>query len=221
MRNSVQTVLLGLLTIALLAPTFVGASSHGLDGQTESGCNCHSGGPDTAGVSLFGIPETYTPGENYELTVSLSGGPPPASSGHIGGFNLKATIGELSAPAGSSTVLITKEGESRHQMGDENGLPDTWQTTGEAVHTHSGANQRSWQVIWKAPAPGQGSAKFTVAGNVVDGDHDTPGDSWALNSYSSEEGERSFWQLIEQNFGIIVIFASGIGFYFLWRWMKD
>lgn len=205
----------------LAIPTLVDASSHGLDGRTKIGCNCHSGGPDTAQVNITGVPELYTPGETYELTVSLLGGPAPASVGHIGGFNLAASEGELKAPPGSSTVFITKEGESRHQMGDENGLPDNWQTTGDAVHTHEGANQRIWQVMWEAPGTGEGQVTFNVAGNSVDGDHDTPGDSWALNSYTSEEGDRSFWQMLEQNLGVLLLLTSCLGIYGLYKWMKD
>ncbi len=53
------------------------------------------------------------------------------------------------------------------------------------THEHAGANQRSWVVEWTAPYSDQ-DVMFTVAGNVVDGDHQpSDGDDWVLASYTS------------------------------------
>lgn len=186
-----------------------------MDGSTTSGCSCHSDSSGEAEVSLSGIPSIYVPGKTYRLTVILAGQPEPSESGHRGGFNLKATSGKLTVPFGADDVLITKKGEPRHSMGG--GQSDTWATTGEATHTHSGANQREWNVNWKAPSPGEGDVRFNIAGNIVDGDHETSGDQWALASFDSVEGDRTFFDLLEQYAIQIAIIGSIAVLYVLWR----
>ncbi len=142
----------------------VDGSSHGMEGLSQEGCTCHGETPGaTTQVNIQGIPENFTHGETYQLIISVSGGPAEAEQGHRGGFNLKASEGEFS-PVDASTHVLTK---------------------GEITHEHAGANQRSWVVEWTAPYSDQ-DVMFTVAGNVVDGDHQpSDGDDWALASYTS------------------------------------
>lgn len=196
----------------LLAGTELGqASSHGIDGYARVGCTCHgSTADDGVNVSIEGIPSRYVPGETYELTIRLTGGPAINPAGHRGGFNLAVEGGELKVPLGSQSIEITKKGEDRHWMGDER-LPRTWSATGEAVQSHQGANARSWSVLWEAPGPGEGRIEFAVAGNSVDGeDHDTDGDAWSTALYASAEGDRSFMQWLLQNVGWIVWGVGGV-----------
>ena len=153
------------LVCLLVVPSFDGSgSSHGLEGYSESGCTCHG---DNAGsgtsVEIVGIPENFTHGEKYECTIILTGGPLEAEQGHRGGFNLKASNGDFLAK--DSDTYVTGKGE--------------------ITHDHSGANQRSWVVKWTAPFSEE-DVQFTIAGNVVDGDHQpSDGDDWALASYTS------------------------------------
>ena len=179
-----------LLPSLLLLPSLeVFGSSHGIEGYSETGCTCHgsNAGSDTS-VEIIGIPENYTHGERYDLEIILSGGPLEAEQGHRGGFNLKASDGKLSSK--DSTTYVTENGEITHE--------------------HSGANQRSWIVEWTAPYS-ENDVQFTIAGNVVDGDHQpTDGDDWALASYTSYGSGLELSDRISQHYTIfILIFLFG------------
>ena len=69
-----RSLLLLLLATFLYIPSaHVDASSHGMEGYSEVGCNCHGEAPgENAMVSITGIPSVYE--ETYLLTVALSGG---------------------------------------------------------------------------------------------------------------------------------------------------
>ncbi len=178
-------VLLFITLVSLLAvPSFdVYGSSHGLEGYSETGCTCHgdNAGSDTS-VEIFGIPENFTHGGKYELTIILTGGPLEAEQGHRGGFNLKASDGAFLAK--DSATYVTEKGE--------------------ITHDHSGANQRTWVVEWDAPYSDK-DVQFTIAGNVVDGDHEpTDGDDWALASYTSYGSELKLSDRFSQYTGAII-----------------
>jgi len=169
----------------LLLPSFeVFGSSHGIEGYSETGCTCHGSNPGSdTNVEIIGIPDSYVHGEIYEITIILTGGPKAAEQGHRGGFNLKASDGELS-PVDSSTYVT------------ENG---------EITHEHSGANQRTWSIEWTAPYS-EDDVRFTIAGNVVNGDHEpTDGDDWALAAYSSSGSELDFSDRLSQYSPIIIL----------------
>ncbi|MEC7254775.1 MAG: choice-of-anchor V domain-containing protein [Candidatus Thermoplasmatota archaeon] len=171
------------IPMMLLTGMHVDASSHGMDGYSESGCTCHGANPgvDTS-VTILGIPESFDHGSQYQLTISLDGGPNEAAQGHRGGFNLKASAGTFE-PTDASTYIT------------ENG---------EITHEHSGANQRIWTVNWIAPTS-EDPVLFTIAGNVVDGDHQpTDGDDWALASYVSNGTEVTIADRLSDSTGIII-----------------
>ena len=177
--------LLILLPSLLLLPSLeVLGSSHGIEGYSETGCTCHGSNPggDT-NVEIIGIPDNYIHGEIYEFTIVLTGGPEEAEQGHRGGFNLKASDGELLSK--DSTTFVTEDGEITHE--------------------HSGANQRTWIVKWIAPYS-ENDIQFTIAGNVVDGDHQpSDGDDWALASYSSSGSELELSDRFSQYSTILIL----------------
>jgi hypothetical protein len=176
-------------SLLLLPSDEVFGSSHGIEGYSETGCTCHgsNAGSDTF-VEIIGIPENFTHGERYDLTIILSGGPPEAEQGHRGGFNLKASDGELVSK--DSTTYVTEDGEITHE--------------------HSGANQRTWLIEWIAPYK-ENDVQFTIAGNVVDGDHQpTDGDDWAIANYVSYGSELEFSDRLSQySTLLILIFLFG------------
>lgn len=179
-------VVLFFLPLLMLTALNADASSHGMEGYSETGCSCHGTNPgsDTT-VQIEGIPDQFEFTKTYDLTITLTGGPEASASGHSGGFNLKASDGVLS-PTDSSTYLT------------ENG---------ELTHEHSGANQRTWTVKWTAPTSEE-DVLFTIAGNVVDGDHEpTDGDDWALASYISLGSEVTLSDRIKQLIGPAVVIA--------------
>jgi len=196
--NRAMTVILPLIIIVLISgQTAVYASSHGMEGYSETGCTCHD---EVAGVDseviIDGIPEIYQQGETYKLSISLAGGIEASSQGHQGGFNLRSNIGTFSAI--DDLTRVTDSGEITHQ--------------------HAGANYRSWVVEWTAPVSDK-IANFTIAGNIVDGDHQpSEGDDWAINSYSSQPDELTFGDRIKQFTGLIILLGLfGIPIYFMWK----
>lgn len=196
--DTMRLLLIIVLSSLLIAPSMeVFGSSHGIEGYSETGCNCHGSNPgDDTYVEIIGIPKNYSHGEVYQLTITLTGGPQEAEQGHRGGFNLKASDGKLSSK--DSTTYVTENGEITHE--------------------HSGANQRSWIVEWTAPYS-ENDVQFTIAGNVVDGDHQpTDGDDWALASYTSYGSEVSFSdQFIQYSDILIIMFFFVIPLVLLYR----
>lgn len=196
--NWLRLYLLPLIAIILLAgQTVVYGSSHGMEGYSATGCTCHD---DSAGIDseviIGGIPEIYQQGETYKLSISLAGGIEASSQGHQGGFNLRSSTGTF-----SSIDELTRVTDS-----------------GEITHEHAGANYRSWDVEWTAPVSDE-IAKFTIAGNIVDGDHQpSEGDEWAINTYSSQPDELTIGDEIKQYTGLIVLLGLfGIPIYFMWK----
>ena len=101
-----QKIILAIaLPLLLLTGMHVDASSHGMDGYSETGCTCHGQNPgvDTS-VTITGIPESFDHGGKYQLTILLDGGPSEAAQGHRGGFNLKASSGTFE-PTDASTYI--------------------------------------------------------------------------------------------------------------------
>ncbi|MBA4735465.1 MAG: hypothetical protein H2065_05700, partial [Candidatus Poseidoniales archaeon] len=89
---------------------------------------------------------------------------------------------------------------------------------GEITHDHSGANQRTWDIEWKAPYSEE-DVLFTIAGNVVDGDHQpTDGDDWSLERYTSYGSEVSLSdQILQYSDILIIIFLFGSPLVLLYR----
>ena len=191
---------LGVLLLALLvlAMPGVNGSSHGMEGLSAEGCSCHgSTNANEASVRLEGLPDAYTPGLTYTIDIVLDGGPAAAAGAHQGGFNLAASAGQLNTL--DATTRVTEDGE--------------------LTHDHPGANQRAWRIEWTAPAAEAGAVAFTVAGNVVDGDHQpSEADDWALASYSVDEGETDPVAVAAQSAqGLLPLILLGAVAFWFWR----
>jgi len=193
-----RRLMLMVMVAFLLAPAMESdASSHGMEGLSEAGCTCHGQDPgEGTTVTVEGLPQTYEAGQSYDLVVAVEGGPAASSQGHQGGFNLKASSGTFS-PTDASTHVIK---------------------SGEITHEHSGANQRSWTVMWQAPLDDE-AVKFTVAGNVVDGDHEpTDGDDWALASYTTTGEPLTLGERIQLHLPkVITGLLFAVPLLYLWR----
>ncbi|MEJ6563581.1 MAG: hypothetical protein QNL85_07765, partial [Euryarchaeota archaeon] len=81
-----------------------------------------------------------------------------------------------------------------------------------------GANQRTWDLEWKAPYSDE-DVRFTIAGNVVDGDHQpTDGDDWSLESYTSYGSKLSFSdQILQYSDILIMMLLFGVPLVLLYR----
>ncbi len=170
-------VLLVALVVASAAWLPSTARMNGVSGRAEGGCACHGGGAPFDGVAgqlpvlalLDGAPEAYEPGQTYELSAAIGGDFPYLN----GGFNLNASAGMLTVPAGEDNVQITT-------------LDTFGGVAGEA--THKTPASRSWRVDWTAPREGVGQVTFRLAVNSVNGNSQPDqADLWNLFQVTSQE----------------------------------
>ena len=152
-----------LLLLLSMAPLTTG-NSNGIYNQ-GSGCGggyCH-GSNTNAVVSMSGQPASYTPGQTYTLSISVTGG----ASATQGGFSLDVSAGTLSA--GGIGIMAVKV------------------NSGGTSATHTTNSYRSWSVDWIAPSSGSGVAIFDLAGNAADGNGYNTYDNWDAVSYQVPE----------------------------------
>lgn len=143
-----------------LAGTFTG-------GFGEESChNCHFDNPvnDEAGrLELGGLPETYKPGDSYNITVTLT-----RPGLEKGGFQLAARHPD-SSQAGSFQL-----DSRRLQFTDAGGPVRYVQHTAEG--TDPGEERRiRWDFVWTAPENGE-RVRFHLAANAGNGDESSFGD---------------------------------------------
>ena len=156
-----RVIVLCFLLLAVSGGNLVDANSGGKY-QSGSGCSCHYAGSAT--VSMSGQPATYTAGQTYTLSISVSGG----VSGSAGGFSLEVDKGTLSTGGvGIMAVKVNPAGNSA---------------------THTTSSYRSWSVDWTAPSSGSGTTAFDLAGLTANGNGNNNGDSWGTASYQVSEG---------------------------------
>lgn len=168
--------------IALLVAGGTQASHLGIGGDADevgdvsiAGCTCHSEESDNSVTVLIeGLPYHYEAGGQYELTVQLIGGPDPDTSSNTAGFSMMVSSGTLGAGEGYESMVQNWEDDPAR-----------------LTHTSSGAKteDRSWHILWTAPATGEGVVTIWLAGNSVNGDQVPSAlDNWNRLSTTIEEG---------------------------------
>jgi hypothetical protein len=156
-----RVIVLSFLLLAVSGVNLVDANSSGKY-QSASGCSCHYGGSAT--VSMSGQPATYTAGQTYTLSISVSGG----VSGSNGGFSLEVDKGTLSTGGvGIMAVKVNAAGNSA---------------------THTTSSYRSWSVDWTAPSSGSGTTTFDLAGLTANGNNQNSGDAYGTATFTVPEG---------------------------------
>ena len=156
-----RVIILSFLLLAVSGANLVDANSSGKY-QSASGCSCHYGGSAT--VSMSGQPTTYTVGQTYTLSISVSGG----VSGSNGGFSLEVDKGTLSTGGvGIMAVKVNAAGNSA---------------------THTTSSYRSWSVDWTAPSSGSGTTTFDLAGLTANGNSQNTGDAHGTAIFTVPEG---------------------------------
>jgi len=156
-----RVIVLVFLFVAVSGANLVDANSSGKY-QSASGCSCHYGGSAT--VSMSGQPATYTAGQTYTLSISVSGG----VSGSAGGFSLEVDKGTLSTGGvGIMAVKVNAAGNSA---------------------THTTSSYRSWSVDWTAPSSGSGTTQFNLAGLTANGNSQNTGDAHGTAIFQVPEG---------------------------------
>jgi len=168
-----------LLLVAGSALAFSGGPPDGYtNAPGEGNCTaCHSTFPLNSGsgmLSLAGLPASWQPGTDYDLTLSLSD--PNALRW---GFELT-----ILAPGGASTgtIAVTDAGTQTSTTGNRTYLKHT--SSGTAPGTSGG---KSWTLRWTAPAAGTGDVTLYVAGNAANNNGANSGDRIYATSFTSAE----------------------------------
>lgn len=169
-----RALALGLLLLVIAAPlawAFLEGPFPGMTGGFgERTCHhCHFDNPINAPpgrVRLTGVPRSYTPGERYVLTVTVTR--PHLSAA---GFQI---AGRFTAGKGAGTPAGTLQPiDDRTQTVEEAGQVYLQQTKrGSEPVTGRG----TWQVEWIAPPKPAGPVIFHVAANAANADQSPLGD---------------------------------------------
>jgi len=140
---------------------FTGAPGEG----TCVGCHYTFGqpNPNTNGkVEISGLPATYTPGQSYTVTITLS-----HPTARAWGFELTA----LDAGGTSSTVgalTVTNATTVLKRDSSDAGMLRTYLShNGEAGIAQGKSGSNSWSFSWTAPAAAVGDITFYAVGNAA------------------------------------------------------
>jgi hypothetical protein len=154
MAKSSTVISIAIIMLLLaLAPSIEGkpTGKH----NTSTGCTCHYGGSATPGHNF---PSTYTPGQLYNIQITIQGGVPGAQ----GGFSLDVDKGTYS----NSGPEVSFQGTS-------------------ATHTNPGS--RSWSFDWTAPPAGSGPVSVALATLTANGDNSNNNDAWGTTTHTINE----------------------------------
>src|SRR5438093_4996767 len=173
------TLILGLAWAGLLFAYSTGPDPgvNGLFGETCT--SCHNSFPvnsGTGGVSLSGLPGSWTPGQTYSLMVTVK----PATGSRKYGFQLSAVAEKTSQQAGTLVkvnsavqVMCSPASRSALRPGISCSTPGAIQF---AEHTNAGT-ANTFTVNWTAPSSAHvGTVRFNLAGNAANGTGNTDGD---------------------------------------------
>ena len=137
----------------------------------EANCTlCHSGNAlnTTGGSLILTVPETYTPGMEYDIVVQLS-----RAGQSRWGFQMTA-LNSNNARAGT---INTSDGNT--QLKEANSKQ-------YISHTSAGTAQQQWMYKWTAPSTDIGPVTFYAAGNAANGNFGTTGDYIYTQKATSE-----------------------------------
>ncbi|MBT5184074.1 MAG: hypothetical protein HOM47_02745 [Euryarchaeota archaeon] len=172
--------------------------SNGITGAiVDSGCVCHGDGTysDDTTITFEGVPVNWTAEETYTIYVNMTG---PDSEGiNSGGFNLRASTGELTAVDGMVQIV------------DE-----------QATHTPAGNDIREWVLEWTAPSNTNQNVIFYLFANAVNGDSSANSmDHWNSQTISVAGQEQPVEESENNDFTtdevVVIVVAIGVGLTFI------
>jgi len=146
--------------------------------SSERTCNdagCHNGHPVNDGngtVELVGVPDRYTPGAAYPITVRLASTSTQLNGFRRWGFELTAarlSDGEGAGTFSSPTLTTVIGNEFFYHL-------RPYATHNTSTLQIGAASPVEWTVTWNAPATDQGDVGFYVAGNAANGNGSNAGD---------------------------------------------
>jgi hypothetical protein len=142
---------------------------------------CHNSFPvnsGTGGVTITGLPTSWTPGQTYPLTVSVQAATSPTS--RVYGFQLSSVVDSTGKQAGTLAKVNATVQVICGAPGVEGVYPGINCAAAGAIqfaeHTNAGTPS-NFLVNWTAPADASiGAVRFNVAGNAGNGDSTNQGD---------------------------------------------
>jgi len=198
----VLALVLGGFSLDLTRPKAVGAKASmpdpGLTGAPSQGScySCHNAGLNDIFGSflLFGVPPTYTPGQDYLLVAAIT----RATGASRWGFEATALR--------SGGQMAGSFGDSSNAVGEltQLGIEYVSQTTLEGFDgTFTDSLGAGWIFRWTAPPQGSGTVTFYAAGAACNNDNAATGDYTYTTTGSSIEGaatavEATTWGKIKQ-----------------------
>jgi hypothetical protein len=140
-------------TVSFLFAYPGGAPAGRTGGMSSSTCtSCHSSlTANNGSLSVSGAPSSYTPGQQYSITVRMA--PPSPGSGY--GFQ----ISSRSTPGGTQAGTLAGQSAGTGMNGTSGGVTYVGHTSAGCA----GAASCSWTVSWTAPAATAGAVQFDVA----------------------------------------------------------
>jgi len=183
--------------LIFLAPMTQGYSNGITGAIVDSGCVCHGDGTysDDTTITFEGVPVNWTAEETYTIYVNMTG---PDSEGiNSGGFNLRASTGELTAVDGMVQIV------------DE-----------QATHTPAGNDIREWVLEWTAPSNTNQNVIFYLFANAVNGDSSANSmDHWNSQTISVAGQEQPVEESENNDFTtdevVVIVVAIGVGLTFI------
>ena len=154
-----NTVSPKIITCVFVAANLWANSSNppnGYHGESLNCTSCHGGSAVNSGdggISLTGLPSLYTPGQTYDLTLSVTGT-------HARGYGFQLIPKASGSTSGNLTAVSSG-------MGIESGYAEHRGTSSTGV----------WNFQWTAPSEDQGAVTFFASGLATGGTSGTAGDS--------------------------------------------
>ena len=149
----------GLLTISPI----LSARPEGISGmEVQNGCMCHGSKSNQVVIETTGWPDQFRSNEDYNITISIRGGP-DTGEGVSGGFNIRVNTGHLYSV--ENHIHITDDGL-------------------EATHTLQGNERREWNLTWKGPEDDTIEIEVRISVNSVNGDGEVSGDKWNITTFN-------------------------------------
>lgn len=147
---------------------FMYASTNGITGQTNQGCDCHSQNSNTT-VSSSSQSGTFTvqPGSTNTFTITVS-------NSSYNYFGVDIAVKTTSNGSTNAGTLAPVSGSGLQALG------------GELTHTSpkNGSGSTSFDFTWTAPNTA-GTYYLKAAGNAVNNNNQDTGDQWAFMSVRS------------------------------------
>lgn len=159
--------------------------------------------PNTGGkVEITGLPTSYTPGQNYTVTVTLT-----HPTARAWGFEL-TLLDQNGASANSGALTVTDSATVLKRDSNASGQPRTYLShNGEAGIARGRTGANSWSFRWTAPAGNVGDITFYAAGNAANNQVSPEGDyiyttSVAVRAPANANRPPAFANLVDRVLGV-------------------